>query len=268
MKLHLDVFEGPLDLLLYLIKKDDLEISRVSISGITAQYLEYIETMKDLDIDLASEFLLMAAELAHLKSKSLLPADEKEKGEEDEDSAADKLVAKLRTYQKYKALAEMLAKRPWLGRDTFKRASFDMGEAVEDDRDKDAPPREEAPLEVGAYDLVRAFNDVLKRIPPARRDHRVTVERVSVTERIYEILDHLRRADHVLFADLFAGHVDKVEYIVTFLAVLEMGKLRMVRIYQTENYGPIRLQQSAAEQASGDALAAPAEVDANSVTYK
>lgn len=266
MKLHLDVFEGPLDLLLYLIKKDDLEISRVSIAGIAAQYLDYIETMKDLDIDLASEFLVMAAELAHIKSKALLPDDRDEAPEEGDDSAADKLVAKLRLYQKYKSLAGMLAARPWLGRDVFKRASFDMGESVEELDERKSRPEEGAPLEVSAYDLVRAFNDMLKRIPPARRDHRVVVERVSVTERIYEILDRLRRVEHVAFTDLFSGHVEKVEYIVTFLAILEMGKLRMVRIYQTENYGPIRLQQSVPDAAEADQN--EVQVDAESVTYK
>lgn len=266
MKLHLDVFEGPLDLLLYLIKKDDLEISRVSIAGIAAQYLDYIETMKDLDIDLASEFLVMAAELAHIKSKSLLPDDKDETVEDGEDSAADKLVAKLRLYQKYKSLAGMLAARRWLGRDVFKRASFDMGETAEEPAERESGQGEGAPLEVSAYDLVRAFNDMLKRIPPTRRDHRVVIERVSVTERIYEILDQLRRAEHVSFADLFSGHVEKVEYIVTFLAVLEMGKLRMVRIYQTENYGPIRLQQSVPE--SVEAENPGSQVDAESVTYK
>lgn len=248
MKLTLDVFEGPLDLLLHLIKQDGLEISRVSIARVAEQYLNYVETMKDLDIDMASDFLLMAAELAHIKSKALLPVDDKESGEDDGDASADKLVAKLRLYQKYKTLAQKLAARAWLGRDVFKRATLDFGgEEFEAPVSTDDAAAQDGDWEVGAYDLVKAFNAMLARLPKKRRDHHVAVERVSVTERIYEVLDHLRRAESVLFTDLFAGHVEKIEFVVTFLAILEMGKLRMVRIYQTENYAPIRLQCVLAE---------------------
>jgi segregation and condensation protein A len=266
MKLHLDVFEGPLDLLLYLIKKNNLEISRVSIANITHQYLDYLESMKDLNVDMASEFLLMAAELAHMKSKAILPASEDENADEDAVDGTDQLVAKLRLYQHYKQLAETLGKRKWLGRDVFKRASFDMGIEVEEVEDKE--PRPENPnIEVSSYDLVKAFNDMLKRVPQVRRDHRVAVERVSVTERIYEILDELRKVEHVLFQDLFKSHVEKIEYVVTFLALLEMGKLHMVQIYQTETYGPIRVQQRSEDVVEGVDQTLT-DIDANAVTYK
>ena len=264
MKLHLDIFEGPLDLLLYLIKKNNLSISRVSIAVITQQYLDYLETMKDLDVDAASEFLLMAAELAHMKSKALLPAVEESGEGEDDGHGADALVAKLRLYQRYKQLAEALSQRKLLGRDIFKRGSFEIpGEeapAIE-------PVSVESPeIEVSSYDLVKAFNDILKRLPKVRREHHVVAERVSVTERIYEVLDELRRVEHVLFTDLFKGHVEKIEYVVTFLAILEMGKLKMVHIFQTEVYGPIRIGKRLADVEDGEE--ASALVDANGVTYK
>lgn len=265
MKLHLDIFEGPLDLLLYLIKKNNLAISRVSIAAIAEQYLNYLETMKDLNVDVASEFLLMAAELAHLKSKALLPATENAGQDEEDESGADHLLAKLRLYQRYKLLAEALGKRRLLGRDTFKRASFEVpGEDVPNAEAASVAPDSE--IEVSSYDLVKAFNDILKRLPKIRREHHVVAERVSVTERIYEVLDELRRVENVLFTDLFKGHVEKIEYVVTFLAILEMGKLKMVHIFQTEVYGPIRIGRRLADVIAGEE--APAPIDATSVTYK
>lgn len=264
IKLTLDVFEGPLDLLLYLIRKDNLEISRVSIAVIAAQYLNYLDTVRDLNIDVASEFLLMAAELAHIKSRALLPVDKTAGDGEDEGTNADQLVAKLRLYQRYKQLADELRRRTMLGRDVFKRGSFTTPEdeaLIADDK----PTTPLGDLEVSTYDLVRVFSELLKRVPPARRNHHVVTERVSVTARIYEILDELRHIDNILFTDLFKAHVEKVEYIVTFLAILEMGKLCMVNIYQTENYGAIRIQRRVTEENETDK---GTPVDVNEVTYK
>lgn len=240
MKLNLDIFEGPLDLLLYLIKKNNLEISKISLASVTGQYLIYLDSMKELNVDLASDFLFMAAELAHLKSQALLPRDEAVTPDEADDEAG-RLVERLRIYQQFKNLAQALLKRKLLHRDVFTRGSFRFLE--EEFFDEEAGLKPDPEFAVNTYELMRAFHEVLKRIPAERRNHHVTVERISVTARIYEILDVLKKSEHVLFTDLFVGHLEKMEFIVTFLAILEMAKLKMVSVFQTETFGPIRLKR-------------------------
>lgn len=241
MKLNLDVFEGPLDLLLYLIRKNNLEISKISLTEITAQYLNYLEAAKELNVDLASDFLYMAAELTHLKSRALLPHDEMEQAQEDDE--ASRLVERLKVYQYFKTLAMRLEKRPLLYRDAFKKGTWNFVDKVSPE-DKD--PAQDSTLksfDVNPYDLVKAFCEILKRLPKRTRDHHVTGERVSVMERIYEILDELKKADSLRFEELFRGSYDRSECIVTFLAILEMTKLGFLKVYQTEIFGPIRLQR-------------------------
>lgn len=246
MKLHLDIFEGPLDLLLYLIKKNNLEISRISLSQVTEQYLVYLNTMQELDIDLASDFLYMAAELAHLKSSVLLPKPETVDEGELEEDRADELVRKLRLYQHFKELAGELYRRPLLHRDVFTRGSFPDFEdtAQESQVVTGAVQRVMADeYDLSSYELVRAFTEVLKKLPQEQREHRVAVERVSITERIYEIVDLLNRLESILFTDLFAGQSEKIDLVVSFLAILEMAKLKMLSVHQPENFGPIRLRR-------------------------
>lgn len=241
MKLNLAVFEGPLDLLLYLIKKNNLEISRVSISEITDQYLIYLGTMKELNIDLASDFLVMAAELAFIKSKSLLPKDPFADAEDEDLDSADRLLAKLRVYQMYKNASLLLQKRHLLGRDVFKRASF--SDAFPDDIKQTVEPVRQAFYKVEIYDLVKAFGDVLKRLPVDERKHHVDAERISVTERMYEILNSFTNDEHMLFNDLFPPEAKKIDWVVSFLAILEMVRLKVAHIYQTEVMGAIRIQK-------------------------
>lgn len=246
MKLHLDIFEGPLDLLLYLIRKNNLEISKISLSQVTAQYLDYLNTMQELNVDLASDFLYMAAELAHLKSTALLPKPEKMDNEDDESDQADNLVRKLRVYQQFKDLAMQLAARKLLHRDVFTRGSFpDFGMELEAGAEIDDVPEEQAPDEydVNSYELVRAFSEILKKLPQEKREHRVVAERVSITERIYEILDSFKQGGTILFVELFANQNEKIDVVVTFLAVLEMAKLKMIRVHQPDSFGPIRLER-------------------------
>lgn len=238
LSLQLDVFEGPLDLLLHLIKKNDLEISRVSISSIVDQYLNYLEALKELDIDLASEFLLMAAELAHIKSKTLLPHSEDE--DEEEEAVLD-LVARLKEYEKFKLAALDLKNRHWLNRDVFKRGSW---LALDDDNvESEEGPKSERSYEVEPFDLIRAFAEVLAKLPQEVREHRVETERVSVMERIYEILDVLKTKDSILFTEIFSGPMSKIDSVVSFLALLEMSKLKILRIFQTSIFEPIRLER-------------------------
>lgn len=268
MKLTLDVFEGPLDLLLYLIKKNNLEIARISIARIARQYLEYIDTMKELDIDLASDFLVMAAELAQIKSRYLLPEDKPE-AQDDEDPSADSLVAKLRLYQKYKELAAGLNRRTILGRDVFARASIAYSDLpVVAETRVDGDNAGDGALETGIYDLACAFAEMLKRRPRSEMNHRVVMERVSVTERIYEILAALRRNSPLAFAELFPLSAEKIEWVVTFLAVLEMCKLKMIGLCQAEPFGPIRLElRMTLAEADGSGGETPA-LSADAVTYR
>lgn len=258
MSLQLDVFEGPLDLLLYLIKKNDLEISRISISSIVGQYLTYLDTLKELDIDVASEFLFMAAELAHIKSKMLLPHSEDES--EEEEATLD-LVARLKEYEKFKFAALDLKNRHWLNRDVFKRGSWLSLD--DDDGDVEKELKSERPYEVDPFDLIRAFAEVLAKLPKEIREHRVEAERISVTERIYEILEVLKTKDSILFTEIFAGQASKIDFIVSFLALLEMGKLKMVRIFQTSIFEPIRLERRL--EIATDSLS---EENAEAITYR
>ncbi|MBI2340658.1 MAG: segregation/condensation protein A [Deltaproteobacteria bacterium] len=227
----MEIFEGPLDLLLYLIRKNDLNISDIPIMPVLDQYNEYIDMMHELDIDVAGEFILMASELAHIKSRLLLHRDDEIA--EEEDPRAD-LMARLLEYQRYKLAARWLTGRRLLGRDVFKRPKVPPPEA---------PAEGEDWLTVEPFTLLKAFHEVLKKVPKDKA-HFITAERVSVTDRIYEILDHLKGAESLPFEDLFTAGVTREELVVTFLALLEMARLKMIRIYQLEALGPIRVARN------------------------
>ncbi|MEO1483768.1 MAG: segregation/condensation protein A [Myxococcota bacterium] len=221
-QLNLSSFEGPLDLLLFLIRRHKIDIFDIPIGFISAQYLRYIKMMEDLNIDVASEFLFMASELLHIKSRMLLPKPAEVDDEDDIDPRAE-LVQRLLEYQKYKQAASELHEFAWLGRDTFPRAPEKL------------PPREgEAPLkEVGVFALIEAFNRVLERQKPEVR-HQVLLEQVSVRQRIKQVIQLLVDADATPFVDLLEGLTDRVDIVVTFLACLEMGKRQLLRLYLSE----------------------------------
>ncbi len=226
-KVKLPVFEGPLDLLLHLIKKNDVDPSNIPINELLNQYMEYVGLLQDLNIDMAGEFILMAAELAHIKSKTLLPNPQAE-SEEGEDPRAE-LARRLLEYQRFKDVAAALNQRALLGRDVFLR-----------NPPADEMEVQEGPLEGDSFKLLSAFNDVLKRLKPEKA-HEVLVERLSVTERIYQILDQLKQVKSLQFEALFEGLTSKAQCIVTFLAVLELARLKLVSTYQAETLGPIHL---------------------------
>ncbi len=228
-------FEGPLDLLLHLIQKHELDILNIPIGFIAKKYVEYLKLMDTLSIDVASEYLVMAATLAHIKSKSLLPPDpnapEDELQEEEEDPRAE-LIRRLLEYQKYKQAADQLGGRSVLGRDVFPR-----GIPVEASTDP-------APLaQLSLFKLVDAFEDVLKRAKQVE-DHQIDFERISISEKIGEISELLRARGRLEFVELFEGEITRVEMIVTFLALLEMTKLRMTHIHQDDPMGPIFVELS------------------------
>jgi segregation and condensation protein A len=237
-EVSLPAFEGPLDLLLHLIQKHELDIMNIPIAFVTEKYLDYVVMMQELNIDIASEYLVMAATLAYIKSRTLLPTppDEAQQAEEEEDPRME-LVRRLLEYQKYKLAAEQLGGRAVLGRDVFSRGSK---ETVEEG------PAPLAPL--GLFKLLDAFEEVLKRVKQTK-EHEIDFERISITERISQLSDILRSRPAVTFDDLFEGARTRADVIVTFLALLEMTRLRLTRIFQESTYSPINIELSVREDA-------------------
>ncbi len=227
-------FEGPLDLLLQIIQKHELNILDIPVSFVTEKYLEYLGVMRELSIDVASEYLVMAATLTHIKSKMLLPdlpsADDPDEEEEEADPRAE-LIRRLLEYQKYKAAAEQLGGRETLGKDVFGRGS------------SEPVPEGPAPFApIGTFDLLDAFAKILERTK-SKIEHEVIFDRISISDRIAELTAVMKDRKNAPFEDLFATRGDRVpsrfDLIITFLAVLEMAKLRMMRIYQSESLSTI-----------------------------
>ncbi len=229
-RVNLDVFEGPLDLLMHLIRKNDLDIYDIPVAFVLEEYMSYIDTIRELDIDLAGDFLLMAAELAHIKSAMLLPDESGAVEEEGEDPRAD-LVRRLLEYQRYKDASEQFLKRAVLGRDVFLPLAPERVESNED-----------GPIEGDAYELVEAFSRILKRIPE-QGYHAVAVDRISINDRIYEIVARLREGIAITIEDLLPEQIARYDIVITFIALLEMCRLRMIRVYQASVGGPLHVQK-------------------------
>lgn len=243
-RVNLDVFEGPLDLLLYLIKKNDLDIYDVPIAFILEEYVGYLDTLQDMNIDLAGEFLLLAAELAHIKSMMLLPDGG---GEATEDEGADPradLVRRLLEYQRYKEASEALLKRSLLGRDVFVRREGAEAEAEADG---------EMPIEASVYDLIGAFSTILKRIPQGKF-HEVMVDRISVNERILQLVAIITKDATVSIRDLLPRPCTRYDVVITFLALLEMARLRAIRVYQGGMHDTIRVRGTLEQVSEEDML--------------
>ncbi len=220
-RIELPVFEGPLDLLLHLIRKHEIDIFDIPISMITDRYLAYLEWMRVLDIDIASDFLVMAATLAHIKSRMLLPPDEAQGEEEEEEvDPRDELVQRLLEYQRYKEAAEELRDQPILYRDVFSRGA------------KARATASESPFhEVSVFKLIEAFDRVLKRANKTI-SHKVVVERISIADRIQEVAAILQQKKDVTFEDFFDDEITRELVVVTFLSLLEMARLKMIRLHQ------------------------------------
>ena len=223
-----DIFEGPMDLLVHLIKKNELDIYDIPIARITEQYLQYLEWMKIMNIDYAGDFIVMASTLAHIKSRMLLPASE---DEADEDDPRQELVRPLLEYLQMKSAAEQLAERHILGEKTFVRRP-DQKEYLDIDQ--------QTYIKVGLFELIDTFQKILEKIPG---DYRIefTTDKISVKERITQITDILETKGSTTFEALFSENPDKSEVIVTFLAILEMVKLSLIRIVQHAQTGVMRL---------------------------
>ena len=229
-RVQLENFEGPLDLLLHLIQQHELDVMNIPIGFVTEKYLEYILLMQEVNIDIASEYLVMAATLTHIKSKLLLPPDPSAPDDEEpevEDDPRLELVRRLLEYQKYKLVAQQLADRSIFGRDVFGRGL--------------AGPQAEgqAPLApISLFKLLDSFQVVLRRAK-TQIDHEIQLDRLSISDRINQLADVLRERVKLTFEQLFDGQTTRADLVVTFLALLEMTRLRMTLLSQDEALGPI-----------------------------
>ncbi|MEQ1759460.1 MAG: segregation/condensation protein A [Vicinamibacterales bacterium] len=233
-QVKLDSFEGPLDLLIHLIRKHEVDVYDIPISLITEQYLGYITMMQELNLDVAGEFLVMASTLIHIKSRMLLPRPESaaEAGGPEEDPR-EALVRRLLEHQKYKAAAELLHDRETLRAAQFIRPDASVAAAAGDDYEPE--------LEVDLFSLLAAFRGVLER---ANRRPRMVLppEQISIEDRIHQLLGRLSETDACGFEELFAdGDGSRPFMIVTFLAVLEMIRLKLIRVFQAGGFGAIRV---------------------------
>lgn len=229
-KVRLEIFEGPLDLLLYLIKKEEIDIYNVSLERITRQYLDYIDTFQALNIELASEFIVMAANLMYIKSRELLPKDVQPPDEEaDEDDPRWELIRQLVEYKKFKEAAQFLG----------------VQEVKSDELFVTTPemPDLEAPVEtmgqVGIFDLIRAFQRILKRFENTSDFREIVNDRYTVADKIEHLLDIVPPGSRVRFEELFTSAASRGEVIVTFLAMLELIKLNHLQVEQEQLLGEI-----------------------------
>jgi segregation and condensation protein A len=235
---RLDQFEGPLDLLLHLIKKNELNIHDIPIALITQQYLDAIGLMQELNLDLAGDYLVMAATLIHIKSKLLLPRPETAAGVEgEEEDPRDALVRRLLEHQKFKAAAEMLHEKELTRSAQFTRPDSRVADAIEDEYEPE--------LEVDLFSLLTAFRGVLERA--SRRPRMVLPpEQITIEDRIHQLLARLSEHEACGFEELFGdGDGSRPFIIVTFLALLEMIRLKLVRVFQSGSFGPIRVYKRA-----------------------
>ena len=238
-KVALDVFEGPLDLLLHLVKKHELEIFDIPISFVTEKYLEYLDLMQSLNLDIAGEYLLMAATLAYIKSRELLPmpdvvADDEGEASDEEQDPRQELIRRLLEYQKYKEAAESLGGRPVIGRNVWTR-----GVAQEEALDESVHADALAPLaDVPVLKLIEALDRVLSRAK-IKIAHEVTIDRLSVSQCINRLSDRLESEPSFSLSSCLRFLQEEVtadqaryEAVVTFLSILEMAKLRLIRVSQ------------------------------------
>ena len=225
MKVKLDIFEGPLDLLLYLIKKEHLNIYDIPIAKVIEQYLQFLEVMKLLDINLASEYLVTAANLINIKSKMLLPRQEEV--QEEEEDPREELVRRLLEYEKFKDAAEFLRDKEVERNRYFKRPTMEL-------------PTGEVYIEASIFDLISAFKSALKEIP---KDvfFEVVKDEFTVEEKIHDLLHLLLVKDKVSLEELFASAKNKLEIVVTFLAILELIKVKEIAAIQEELFGSISI---------------------------
>jgi segregation and condensation protein A len=223
-----EIFEGPMDLLVHLIKKNEVSIYDIPIALITDQYLEYLEWIKAMNVDVAGNFILMAATLVQIKSKMLLPLHD---GEEDDDDPRMEIIRPLNEYLQMKKAAEQLWQRDLLGQDTFIRSVSEKDMSPEPD---------DGYIQVGLFELIDAFRQILADLD-ADQQVDFTADRISIKDRIAQIIEKLENRGPLTFDELFSKPIHKSDVVVTFLAILEMVKLNLLRIAQHTQSGIMRL---------------------------
>ena len=231
LEVFLDAFEGPLDLLLYLIKRQNLDILEIPVAQITAQYMEYVILMKELRLELAAEYLVMAAMLAEIKSRMLLPRQQEDN--EDETDPRAELIRRLQEYERYKQAAEDLDALPRLGRDVF-QARVEVPDRTSNRR----------PPDVELKELLSALNEVMKRADMYSH-HRIESEALSVRERMSLVLGRIDACSFTEFTSLFPLEEGRQGVVVTFLAILELIKSSLIELVQAETFGPIHIKAKA-----------------------
>ena len=243
-------FEGPLDLLLHLIREHKLDIFDIPIALITEKYLGTLDLMRKLNLDVAGEFILMAATLAHLKSRMLLPRVEAQGPDAVEEEVGDpreELVRRLLEYQKYKAAGEELGEKDLLDRDVFPRRA--------PPEEPPAPESTEGLVEISVFKLIEAFSEAMARAK-VEIPHEVLVERTNISDAIAQLAEKLRTTAQINFFSLFEGQRERSRLVVTFLAILEMTRLKLIKIFQEQPTGDIVIRT-----ASGKPLDVAPEVN-------
>jgi segregation and condensation protein A len=238
VKVNLEIFEGPLDLLLFLIRKNEIDIHDIPIARLTQEYVATLEEMQQLDLNVAGEFLVMAAQLMVIKSRMLLPVPETASGEDGEaEDPRSELVARLLEYKQFKEAAQGLGERELLQREVFGRMGVES--AARQAAEK-AMREDEAGLEVNLYDLLRAFQRIIDELPEnAVRE--IQREEVSVVQKMNEILDLLEGRESVLFHEAFAKGRSKMTVLATFMAMLELAKIKSILLRQANSFGEIHI---------------------------
>lgn len=235
------VFEGPLDLLLHLIRINEVEITDIPVASISAQYLEYLEVIEELNLDVAGEYLVMAATLAWIKSRMLLPPDGVEDGIEGPDPR-EELVARLLEYQRFKEVAKELGESTWLGRDVFRA----VGPVLE------APAEAMREIEVGLFELVEAYRTVLTTVRHTGKAHEIEAETITVRQCMLDIMDAMQARESIEFDQIVLGPAAAAPTIsvlvASFLAILELTRLGVLRVYQSVTeasvpVGPIHMRR-------------------------
>jgi segregation and condensation protein A len=250
LQVFLEAFEGPLDLLLYLIRKENIDITDIPVADITRQYVEYIELMQEMQLELAGEYLVMSAVLAEIKSRMLLP---RPAGiEEDENDPRAELIRRLQEYERYKQAAEDIDALPRLGRDVFQASA-------------EAPEQKvvRLPPDVDLKDLIAAFQEVMQRAS-LYTHHHVQMEALSVRERMSSVLGRVTASRFTPFVELFTAEEGRMGVVVSFLAILELVKESLIELTQSEPFAPIHVRARAGaveEQATTDNPAATAHAD-------
>ena len=241
-QIKLEIFEGPMDLLLHLIKKHELDIYSIQIALITQQYLDYLDLMKSLDMEIAGDFLVMASTLTHIKSRMMLPPLENPEDEDDGIDPQAELIRRLLEYKSFKEAAVSLEGKE----ETWSQVYTRQSEAAPD------IPAEDEPLlfDFHLFDLLAALKDVMARVPDASFE--ITAEAVSITEKISQILARLESVDSLLFTDLFENTTSKAQVIGTFLALLELIKTRAIKAFQIEQFGAIRIMKAVTDTQDRD----------------